>query len=123
MGQDAGSDKIRQVRLTAAGGPQVLQLQDGPVPVPGRGELLVRMQAAGVAFGDVTQRQGRNPGKLPAVLGYDVVGVVKAVGPGVDGRVPGDRVAALTMTGGYASHVLARSDWAVPVPAGLDAAP
>lgn len=114
--------QIRQVRLTAAGGPEVLQLQAAAVPVPGNGELLVRMQAAGVAFGDVTQRQGRNPGRLPAVLGYDVVGLVEAVGPGVEGRAPGDRVAALTMTGGYASHVLVRADWSVPVPTGPEAA-
>jgi len=100
----------------------VLQVQTAPVPVPGRGQLVVRMQAAGVSFGDVIQRQGRNPGKLPAVLGYDVVGTVRAVGPGVEGFVPDDRVAALTMTGGYASLVLAPARWAVPVPAGLQAA-
>ncbi len=122
MVQETGAEQMRQVRLTEAGGPEVLQLRTAPVPVPGSGELLVRMQAAGVAFGDVTQRQGRNPGRLPAVLGYDVVGTVQAVGPEVQGRAVGDRVAALTMTGGYASHVLANSDWTVPVPAGLDAA-
>ncbi len=75
MEQTSATSQRRQVRLTQAGGPEVLQLQAAPVPVPGAGELLVRMQAAGVAFGDVTQRQGRNPGRLPAVLGYDVVGL------------------------------------------------
>ncbi len=122
MTQDLDTTGMRQVRVTRAGGPQVLQVQTAPVPVPGRGQLVVRMQAAGVAFGDVTQRQGRNPGKLPAVLGYDVVGTVRAVGPRVEGFVPGDRVAALTMTGGYASLVLAPAQWAVLVPAGLEAA-
>jgi NADPH:quinone reductase-like Zn-dependent oxidoreductase len=122
MTQDDDLERTERVRLTGAGGPQMLRLETVPAPVPGRGELLVRMQAAGVAFGDVTQRQGRNPGKLPAVLGYDVVGTVESVGPGVEGHASGERVAALTMTGGYASHVLARSDWTVPVPVELDAA-
>lgn len=122
MEQPAATGPGRQVRLTRAGGPEVLQLQAAPVPVPGAGELLVRMQAAGVAFGDVLQRQGRTPGRLPAVLGYDVVGRVEAVGSGVRGWAPGDRVAALSMTGGYASHVLAKADWSVPVPAEADAA-
>jgi len=79
---DAGSRRPDNAgEVTRAGALQVLQVQTAPVPVPGRGQLVVRMQAAGVAFGDVTQRQGRNPGKLPAVLGYDVVGTVRAVGP------------------------------------------
>ncbi|WP_146149591.1 zinc-binding dehydrogenase [Kineococcus rhizosphaerae] len=112
---------MTEVRLTGTGGPEVLQLRTAPVPTPGPGQLLVRMQAAGVAFGDVTQRQGRNPGKPPRVLGYDVVGTVEAVGPGTGDWAAGDRVAALTMTGGYASHVLADSAWAVPVPPALDA--
>ena len=107
MEQDDDRGRTEQVRLTRAGGPQVLRLETVPTPVPGRGELLVRMQAAGVACGDGTQRQGRNPGRLPAVLGYDVVGTVESVGPGVEGVAVGERVAALTMTGGYASHVLA----------------
>ncbi len=120
--QHVTTGEIRQVRLTTAGGPQVLQLETAPMPTPGPGQLLVRMQAAGVAFGDVTQRQGRNPGRLPPVLGYDVVGTVQAVGRDVPSWALGDQVAALTMTGGYASAVLADSAWAVPVPAGLDAA-
>jgi len=122
MEQQRTSGETRRVRLTTAGGPQVLQLETAPLPTPGPGQLLVRMQAAGVAFGDVTQRQGRNPGKLPPVLGYDVVGTVQAVGRDVPSWALGDQVAALTMTGGYASAVLANSAWAVPVPAELDAA-
>lgn len=119
---DLDTHEITQVRLTGAGGPQVLHVERGPMPVPRDGEVVVRMQAAGIAFGDVTIRQGRNPGKLPAVLGYDVVGTVDAVGPGVEGFLPGTRVAALTMSGGYATHVLAQARWTVPVPDELDAA-
>lgn len=111
-----------QVTVRTAGGPDGLSVQMAPMPVPAAGELVVRMEAAGVAFGDVTQRQGRNPGKVPAVLGYDVVGVVVAVGPDTPGFVLGQRVAALTMTGGYASHVVAPARWTVQVADELDAA-
>lgn len=111
-----------QVTLRRPGGPDVLTVETAPMPTPGDGELLVRMQAAGVAFGDVTQRQGRNPGRLPPVLGYDVVGVVAATGPGTTGFLVGQRVAALTMTGGYASHVVVPARWTVPVPEHLGAA-
>lgn len=112
----------RQVALRGAGGPEMLVIETVPRPTPGPGQVLVRMQAAGVAFGDVTQRQGRNPGRLPAVLGYDVVGEVAAVGDGVENLHAGERVIALTMVGGYAEYVLAPARWTVPVPAELDAA-
>lgn len=115
------NDSARRIRLTRAGGPEVLQLESVPVPVPRGGELLIVMEAAGVAFGDTTIRQGRNPGPLPAVPGYDVVGRVAALGLGVRGFTVGDRVAALCMTGGYATHVLADANFATSVPDDLDA--
>ncbi len=111
-----------QVTVRSAGGPEVLVVERTQMPVPGAGELVLQMQAAGVAFGDITQRQGRNPGKIPPVLGYDIVGVVTAVGSGVDGFAVGQRVTALTVVGGYASHVVAPAKWAVPVPDDLVAA-
>jgi NADPH:quinone reductase-like Zn-dependent oxidoreductase len=114
--------EMTQVLLTGVGGPEVLRTETARLPVAGRGELVVQMQAAGVAFGDVLQRQGRTPGKPPAVLGYDVVGTVHRVGPGTSAFAPGDRVAALTMTGGYAGYVLAPVRWTVAVPAEVDAA-
>ncbi len=59
---DLDTDVMTRVRLTGAGGPQVLHVECGPVPVPGDGKVVVvRMHAAGIAFGDVTIRQGRNP--------------------------------------------------------------
>lgn len=129
--QDTGMETAptQRVQVTArsAGGPEVLVVERTQMPVPGAGELVLQMQAAGVAFGDITQRQGRNPGKIPPVLGYDVVGVVTAVGAGVDGFAVdgfavGQRVTALTVVGGYASHVVAPAKWAVPVPDDLVAA-
>ena len=114
-------DSTTRVLVVAAGGPEVLKVERVPTPVPGNGQVLVRMEAAGVAFGDVQLRQGRLPGKLPAVPGYDVVGRVSALGPDVRNVVVGERVAALTMTGGYATDVLAPAERMVTVPEHLDA--
>jgi NADPH:quinone reductase-like Zn-dependent oxidoreductase len=113
---------MTRVVLRSPGGPDSLEVQTAEVPAPGPGQVVVRTEAAGVAFNDVTTRQGRNPGKLPEVLGFDAVGHVEAVGPGVSVVHVGDRVAALVGTGGYATHVLASADRIVPVPAELAAA-
>lgn len=110
------------VALTGAGGPDRLTVEQELMPAPRAGVVLVEMEAAGVAFNDITTRQGRNPGRLPRVLGFDVVGQVVAVGPGVHRPVVGQRVAALVGTGGYASHVLVAAERAVAVPDTLDAA-
>jgi NADPH:quinone reductase-like Zn-dependent oxidoreductase len=114
--------QMTRIALAKAGGPDQLSVEYGPVPGPGPGQVVVRMEAAGVAFNDITTRQGRNPGRLPPVIGFDVVGRVVAAGSGVTWPAPGDRVAALVGTGGYASHVLVAADRAVAVPDGLDAA-
>ncbi|HEX6343454.1 zinc-binding dehydrogenase [Umezawaea sp.] len=113
---------MTRIVVRRPGGPDALLLERVAVPVPGTGEVVIAVEAAGVAFGDVQLRQGRFPGTLPVVPGYDVVGRVSAVGHGVDGVAVGQRVAALTVTGGYATHAVARAALAVPVPDGLDAA-
>ena len=108
----------RTVVATRAGGPEVLALVDAPMPVPGPGELLVEMEAAGVAFADLMVREGRYPGvAVPVVPGYDVVGRVAAAGDGVAFAV-GDRVGALTVTGSYSDHRIVRAADAVPMPDG-----
>nr|WP_221379835.1 alcohol dehydrogenase catalytic domain-containing protein [Actinoplanes polyasparticus] len=80
------------------------------VPVLGTGQVLLRAEAVGVAFNDVTTRLGLNPGKLPEVLGFDAVGLVLATEPGVTEFAAGQRVGALVGTGGYATHLLAPGD-------------
>lgn len=75
-------DEMTQIVLDKPGGPEQLSVQHAPVPSPGPGQVLVRMEAAGVAFNDITTRQGRNPGKLPHVIGFDAVGRVTALGSG-----------------------------------------
>lgn len=107
--------------LTKKGGPEVLQLVELPMPEPKAGELRVRVCATGVGSTDVTMRRGYYPyaPKLPFVPGYETVGVVDAVGDGVTGFQVGERVCALLVHGGYASHVVrSAADW-VKVPEGL----
>jgi NADPH:quinone reductase-like Zn-dependent oxidoreductase len=92
-----------------------------PIPVPQQGELLVRVEAAGVAFADIMVREGRYPGvRAPVTPGYDMVGRIEEVGDGLEGWSKGDRVGALTVTGSYARHIVIPSEWAIRVPEMLD---
>ncbi|EXG81226.1 zinc-binding dehydrogenase [Cryptosporangium arvum] len=111
----------RRVRLTAAGGPDVLRVEPMSVPEPGPGQLLVAAEAAGVAFNDISTREGLNPGPRPDVLGFDVVGHVEKVGAGVEDVVVGQRVGALVGVGGYATHVVVAAGRAAPLPEGRPA--
>ncbi|MEU8235563.1 zinc-binding dehydrogenase [Actinoplanes sp. NPDC048967] len=115
MTMNAGS---RRVRLTSTGGPEVLRVEAMSVPAPGPGQILITMEAAGVAFHDVTTRRGLTPGALPEVPGFDVVGHVARVGAGVTELTVGQRVGALVGDGGYATHVLAPALRAAPLPEG-----
>ncbi len=115
----------RRVVVRASGGPEVLVLEEGPLPVPRRGQVRIRVRAAGVAFGDLMRRRGVLAPWRPFTPGYDVVGEVEAVGPGVAAAWEGERVACLlrpTGLGGYAEHALARVPDLVRVPEGLDEA-
>jgi NADPH:quinone reductase-like Zn-dependent oxidoreductase len=113
----------RRIVISRAGGPDRLALVEGPVPQPGPGEVLVANEAVGVAFADVLIREGLYPGvPLPATPGYEVVGRVVALGAGVTAPERGARVAALTVRGGYASHVAVRAADCVAVPDGLSSA-
>jgi NADPH:quinone reductase-like Zn-dependent oxidoreductase len=103
------------------GGPDVLGVEQVPVPRPGRGEVLIETRAAGIAFGDTLRRQGLSgAARPPFIPGYDVVGRIAALGPGVSGWTIGERVGAYVEYGGYAQAVLASTEALVRVPEGLD---
>lgn len=104
--------------------PSGLQIRQRPLPAPARGQALVAVEASGVSFAEQGMRRGRYPGqpRFPFVPGYDLVGTVQSVGTGVDAALVGTRVAAVTKTGGWASHTLVPAADLVPVPAGLDPA-
>jgi len=104
--------------------PSGLLLQERPLSAPARGQALVRIDASGVSFAEHSMRLGLYPGqpKFPFVPGYDFVGTVLAIGPGVSPELIGTRVAAVTKTGGWATHTLVDALDLVPVPAELDPA-
>jgi putative PIG3 family NAD(P)H quinone oxidoreductase len=110
---------MRYVAISAPGGPEVLQLAEGPQPVPQGSEVLIAVQAAGVNRPDLLQRAGKYPppeGASP-ILGLEVAGTVVARGPAAALAV-GDRVCALVPGGGYAEFCLAPDAQCLPVPAG-----
>lgn len=97
-----------QTVATRRGGLDVLELREIERPRPGPGQALIKVEAAGVAFADVLIREGLYPGigPYPRPLGYDFVGRVEALGPGVESPPVGARVAALTVTGAAATRIV-----------------
>ena len=110
---------MNAVIITRRGGYEVVRAGDWPdPPPPGRGEVRVAVRAAGTNFADTLARVGVYPDapKLPAVLGFEVAGVVESVGPDVSGPAVGDRVIAGCRFGGQAELVVARAADCVPLP-------
>lgn len=113
---------MRSILIESYGGPEVLIRRDVPVPVPGPGELLVRVSHAGVNFMDIHTRQGKYrtsqtyPVRLPCTLGMEGAGVVERVGAGVTDHAPGDRVAWCIVWGSYAEYAVVPAWRAVKVP-------
>ncbi len=108
---------MRQIVVTAPGGPEVMTLGTGPTPRVAAGEVLIRVAAAGVNRPDVAQRQGQYPpppGASP-VLGLEVAGTVAAVAAGVGDWKIGDPVCALVNSGGYAEFCAAPATQCLPV--------
>jgi len=106
------------VMLTKKGGPEVLQVVELPVTDPGPGQLRVRVTAAGMGSTDIAMLGGGYPfaPKIPFVPGYEVAGVVEAVGAGVRDFERGQRVAALTVYGGFAELLVREAEHFVPIP-------
>ena len=106
------------VRAARTGGPEVLEVVDLPVPEPGPGQLRIRQHAIGINFIDTYFRSGLYPMRMPAVLGQEGAGVVDAIGEGVAGWAPGDRVYA-GQAGAYAELTLASAARAIRLPDGV----
>ncbi|HUO86509.1 MAG TPA: quinone oxidoreductase [Thermoanaerobaculia bacterium] len=107
---------MRAVRIHQHGGAEALVLDEVELPQPQRGEVRVKVAAAGVNFIDVYHRTGYYPvGDLPAVLGREGAGYVDAVGGGVDGLAEGDRVAFADASGSYAEQVTLPADRVIPL--------
>jgi len=110
------------IEITTPGGPEVLQPAERPDPIPGPGELLIDVAAAGVNRPDTMQRRGSYPPPPGAsdLPGLEVAGTVAALGKGVTGWLVGDRVCALVAGGGYASRCVAPTRQCLPIPGSLD---
>lgn len=100
-----------------------MELREAPDPIPAAGQVRVQVQASGVNFADVATRLGNYPDAppFPMVVGYEVAGVIDAVGEGVDQSRIGQDVLAMTRFGGYSSAVCAPAGAVVPRPAGMSA--
>ena len=112
---------MRFINISEPGGPEVMEIKEGETPEPKKGEVLIRVHAAGVNRPDVMQRQGLYPpppGASP-ILGLEVSGEVVATGNDVSDWSVSDRVCALTNGGGYAEYVAVPAGQCLPVPKGL----
>jgi NADPH2:quinone reductase len=109
----------KAIRIHETGGPEVLSWDEVEVGDPGAGQVLLRHTAIGLNFIDTYHRTGLYPLDLPAVLGREAVGVIEAVGPGVDEFAVGDRVAYALCGGAYAEARVIASDQLVTVPDGV----
>lgn len=112
---------MRAVQITRFGGPEVLELVDIPVPRPGAGEILVRLEVAGINYSDISWRTGRRGGTPPIIDGSEGAGTIAALGPGVEGLKVGDRVAYWNPAmGSYAEFVICPAFRVVMLPDGMD---
>lgn len=109
---------MRQVCMRRYGPPEVLRVEDVPEPTCPAHAVRIAVRAIGVNFADVMARQGLYPDcpKPPVVVGYEVAGLVDAVGAGVSHLVPGQRVLALTRFGGYAEQVVVPAPYVFVLP-------
>lgn len=109
------------IAISEHGGPEVLKPEERPVPQPGKDQILIRVEAAGVNRPDVAQRLGRYPPPPGAsdLPGLEVAGTVAATGEGVTQWKVGDKVCALCHGGGYAEYVAVHAGHALPVPEGF----
>ena len=109
---------MKAVLLKGFGGPEVMQIQDVAMPLPGSNQVRVRVVATSVNRADIIQRKGNYPPPKgeSEILGLEVAGIVDATGPGADSWEAGDRVMGLVAGGGYADFALAYAGHLMPIP-------
>ena len=118
-------ETMRAVEISEPGGPEVLRPTERPLPVPGQGQILIRIAFAGVNRPDALQRTGQYapPPGASDLPGLEASGTVAATGPGVTRWKPGDAVTALLPGGGYAEYAVTHESHALPIPRGMAMGP
>ncbi len=114
---------MKAIVITGPGGPEVLQQEERPMPIPAVEEILIEVKAAGINRADVAQRKGKYPvpaGAPTDILGLEVAGLVSACSEGVTMWKVGDAVCALLNGGGYADFVAIKEGQCLPIPNNLD---
>ena len=110
---------MKAIQFHSTGGPEVLQLADLPIPVPGPGQVLLRIEATGVNFIEIYFRKGVYKTSLPVTPGSEAAGTVEELGTGVTGFTAGDAVASTSVIGSYAEYALVPAAQLVKIPDGL----
>jgi NADPH2:quinone reductase len=110
---------MKAIQIHETGGPEVLRLAELPIPQPGPGQVLIRVEAVGVNFIEIYFRKGTYKAALPLTPGSEAAGTVEELGPGVAGFATGDAVASVNVLGSYAEYALVPAASLVKVPAGL----
>ena len=110
---------MKAIQIHETGGPGVLTLADLPIPAPGPGQVLIRIEAIGVNFIEIYFRKGVYKAALPLTPGSEAAGTVEELGPGVTGFAAGDAVASVSVLGSYAEYALVPAAALVKTPKGL----
>lgn len=110
---------MKAIQIHSTGGPEALQLVDLPIPQPGPGQVLIRIEATGVNFIEVYFRKGVYKTSFPMIPGSEAAGTVEECGPGVNGFKVGDAVASTSVIGSYAEYALVPAAQLVKVPEGM----
>ena len=110
---------MKAIEMQGTGGPEVLRLVEKEIPQPGPGQVLMRVESAGMNFIEIYFRKGTYKATLPMTPGSEAAGTVEELGPGVKGFAPGDLVASVGVMGSYAEYALAPATQLVKVPEGV----
>jgi NADPH2:quinone reductase len=110
---------MKAIQIHETGGPEVLRLVELPIPQPGPGQVLIRVEAVGVNFIEIYFRKGTYKAALPFTPGTEAAGTVEELGPGVTGFATGDAVASVSVLGSYVEYALVPAAQLVKVPAKL----
>jgi len=110
---------MKAIQIQSTGGPEALRLIDLPIPQPGPGQVLIRIEATGVNFIEIYFRKGVYKASFPMIPGSEAAGTVEELGPGVNGFKAGDAVASTSVIGSYAEYALVPAAQLVKVPEGL----